>query len=644
MRIKDILTHILLCSIICYWGVSTANTTEDTFTVGLPCTEEGWYGKTCEDETIEIPNGRPIYALLVSGFHQNSNLDMFHFYNFARCLQEKGAYVHYAWWNNLLAPYMEKPLHNAGSVPSTASIPLDDLSGFILNNGILFPDVPTKAIPAEDHQFQQDAEALLTEIHANNPDAAIILVGHSMGGGAIARLAENTDIDIALLAPIDPVGNRTCLATTESDMGEERAWDNTLCNGSWNFKRYYAVHKDWFTFPAHREFGTNIKYLYHRWQQEGQPPFDFGCPGTIGCLADSQYYFDHPAQRVTSIHGTSTNVQSIVPTSLLSGHDVYPPVAWSPNPFGIADGHGEIVGFRGGTVAIQNWELSIESWPLALDARGDWPRGEGCGVNESDAECRAYHLKKWEDDPDYLRDKGFEPIDPDFCMVSDNLCKILSTKLNLPVNSAPVADAGPDQIVECSGPNGTEVTLDGSGSTDSNDDLLTFTWDWPDGTMMGETMYTYLPVGTHSITLTVDDGNGNTDTDTVDVTVMDSTPPSLSVSLSPDVLWPANHKMVSITASIQASDSCDESPNVELVSIISNEADNGVGDGNTSDDIQGAGFGTDDWTFSLRADRAGKGPGRIYTVTYGATDASGNVAEDATAEITVLHDRGKKSK
>lgn len=141
----------------------------------------------------------------------------------------------------------------------------------------------------------------------------------------------------------------------------------------------------------------------------------------------------------------------------------------------------------------------------------------------------------------------------------------------------------------------------------------------------------------------MDDGRGKTDSDTVDVTVRDSTSPSLSVSLSPAVLWPPNHKLVSIAASIQVSDTCDESPMVELVSIVSNEADNGIGDGNASDDIQGADFGTDDRAFSLRAERAGRRLGRIYTITYRAIDASGNVA-DATAEVTVLHDRGKRRK
>jgi hypothetical protein len=186
--------------------------------------------------------------------------------------------------------------------------------------------------------------------------------------------------------------------------------------------------------------------------------------------------------------------------------------------------------------------------------------------------------------------------------------------------------------------------LDGSGSTDPDNDPLAYTWVLPDGTIMsGETIGPYLPVGTHTITLTVDDGKGGTDTDTVDVTVMDSTPPSLSVSLSPESLWPPNHKLVNIFASVQASDTCSDSPNVELISIVSSEPDNGKGDGNTNNDIQGASYGTDDRTFSLRAERSGKRRGRIYTITYRATDASGNVA-GATDEVAVLRNRGKKKR
>ena len=653
MRARKILPRLLLCFIAFSGWPTTANATEDTFSVVLPCTTEGWFGQTCKGETIEIPKGRPIYALLVSGFHQNRNFEMFHWYNFAKCLQEKGAYVHYAWWNNLLAPYMEKPLHNTGSVPSYEANPSHDLVGFIYEQWPFCTAIggcyPNKALPAEDHQFQKDAKFLLERIRQENPDAAIILVGHSMGGDAVVRLADSmpADFDIDLFAPIDPVGNKTCIP---NPLGP-------FCNGLFNFTRWRVTHADQFVLPPQRAFGANIRYLYHRWQQEFAPPFDYSCPqgpqsGSIPnpvCLSghtESSYFLIHPAPLETSIHGDSTNVQAIFATSLYSGYDVFPRPDGYENSGGGLDGHGELVGFRGVVPADTLLNLfQPESYPMALKAQGNWPsRDKELDPNDPDDLERVRRvnlLKAWESDPDYFRENDYAPMAPDLCMVSDDMCTILNTKLTLAGNSSPVADAGADQTVECSHPNGAEVTLDGSGSSDPDGDPLFYSWSGPFGIWTGQTIYPELSLGTHSITLTVDDGNGNTDTDTVNVTVMDSTPPSLSVSLSPDSLWPANHKMMRVDASIQTSDSCDESPSVKLVSIISNENDNGTGDGNTSDDIRGANYGMDDRAFLLRAERAGKGLDRIYTVTYGATDASGNVAEDATTEVTVLHDGGK---
>jgi len=48
----------------------------------------------------------------------------------------------------------------------------------------------------------------------------------------------------------------------------------------------------------------------------------------------------------------------------------------------------------------------------------------------------------------------------------------------------------------------------------------------------------------------------------------------------------------------------------------------GLGDGNTVNDI----VMIDNSAFKLRAERSGKGSGRVYTLIYRATDASGNVA------------------
>jgi hypothetical protein len=97
--------------------------------------------------------------------------------------------------------------------------------------------------------------------------------------------------------------------------------------------------------------------------------------------------------------------------------------------------------------------------------------------------------------------------------------------------------------------------------------------------------------------------------------------------------------MVDITATVTATDICDAAPTVVLTSVTSNEPDDakGNGDGKTVDDIQGADVGTEDYSFQLRAERAGGGDGRIYTITYRVTDASGNSAS-ASATVVVPHD------
>ena len=126
------------------------------------------------------------------------------------------------------------------------------------------------------------------------------------------------------------------------------------------------------------------------------------------------------------------------------------------------------------------------------------------------------------------------------------------------------------------------------------------------------------------------------------MTVRDTVPPALRVTLSPDDLWSPHHKLVKITATVEVTDSCDASPVVALVSIISNERDNGHGDGDRDDDlddIQAVGggpipFGTDVRSFLLRAERSERGSGQVYTVTYTARDASGNVGL-ASAQVSV---------
>jgi len=205
-----------------------------------------------------------------------------------------------------------------------------------------------------------------------------------------------------------------------------------------------------------------------------------------------------------------------------------------------------------------------------------------------------------------------------------------------------------NQVVEAKAPWGARVTLDGSGSSDSdstpgtNDDIVCFDWykvdacdpNFEDFLASGEIIDCNLPLGEHIIVLEVIDKADAFDTNEVTIIVQDTTPPELTLSVTPTTLWPANHKMVLITPSWTASDICDASPEVSLVSITMNEDDEAKGDGHTTLNIQ---IG-DDGSIYLRAERSGTGSGRIYTITYQAVDDSGNVAV-ASATVTVPHDQ-----
>jgi hypothetical protein len=210
----------------------------------------------------------------------------------------------------------------------------------------------------------------------------------------------------------------------------------------------------------------------------------------------------------------------------------------------------------------------------------------------------------------------------------------------------PQAHAGPDQLVECTSPDGALVLLDGSGSSDpnstpgTNDDIVLAEWfldfDTPAGVRLGEGEHleAMLPLGHHVVTLRVTDSFGESATDEVLVDVVDTTPPEISIQLNPMELWPPNHRMVAVMAEISAIDACSPA-NLSLIAVSSSEPDNatGVGDGDTVNDVQSADLGTADLEVLLRAERAGGGPGRLYALTYAAEDSSGNVAEASAISV-----------
>ncbi len=118
--------------------------------------------------------------------------------------------------------------------------------------------------------------------------------------------------------------------------------------------------------------------------------------------------------------------------------------------------------------------------------------------------------------------------------------------------------------------------------------------------------------------------------------IKDTTAPTItSLSTNAPTLWPPNHKMVAVTVSATATDLVGVT-SLKIISATSNEPDNGLGDGDTANDIQITG----NLALNLRAERGGGGSGRIYTIVVEARDLAGNAS---TRAVTVLvpHSQGK---
>ena len=209
----------------------------------------------------------------------------------------------------------------------------------------------------------------------------------------------------------------------------------------------------------------------------------------------------------------------------------------------------------------------------------------------------------------------------------------------------PVAQAGPDRTVECAPASGTPVLLDGSQSSDPDNDIVNYTWFEDFGTPServlgtGRKLTAPLALGSHAVTLRVTDSLGAATGDTAVIDVVDTLPPDLTITLSAATLWPPNHRMLPVTSQVVAIDRCAGPSNVSFQGIVSSEPDDAAGpeDGNNPGDIAVA--DPDGGSFALRAERSSLGSGRVYTVSYAASDPSGHEAV-TTRTIEVPHDIG----
>ncbi|MDB5276624.1 MAG: hypothetical protein JWR61_1579 [Ferruginibacter sp.] len=113
---------------------------------------------------------------------------------------------------------------------------------------------------------------------------------------------------------------------------------------------------------------------------------------------------------------------------------------------------------------------------------------------------------------------------------------------------------------------------------------------------------------------------------------LSGTPHISNVCVTPAILWPPNHQMKNVTVNYNAWSDCG-AINSSL-SVTSNEPADCTENGDASPDW----IILDNHHLQLRAERSGRGNGRIYTITITSTDASGNTSTEKT-KVVVLHDK-----
>jgi hypothetical protein len=213
------------------------------------------------------------------------------------------------------------------------------------------------------------------------------------------------------------------------------------------------------------------------------------------------------------------------------------------------------------------------------------------------------------------------------------------------VNHPPIADAGLDQTVN----EGSQVTLNGTGSTDPDGDPLSYHWQQTgvasltlENANTATPTFTAPAVGPGGATLvfqlTVSDNMGGSASDAVIITVQDvNDPPAGNLARAkPERLWPPNHKLVPVEI-VGLSDPDSDNVTITITGVTQDEPVNGLGDGDTTPDavIQGN-------KVLLRAERAAGGNGRVYQVAFTADDGKGGTC-NGTVTVGVPKDRKDSS-
>ena len=198
--------------------------------------------------------------------------------------------------------------------------------------------------------------------------------------------------------------------------------------------------------------------------------------------------------------------------------------------------------------------------------------------------------------------------------VSDHhmFTSVAATQVTVVDTSPPAIMPPSDVVVECSAPAGQPVAIGTATVADVCDPSPSLSNDAPADYQVGTTVVHYAS----------EDASGNVSAATQNVTVVDTIPPTLNLSVTPGVIWPPNGAFIPITVTATASSVCSVTVPITLISATATEP--GGKKPVPPGSIVGADIGTADFSFLVEADRSGTAPeGRFYTFTYDAVDAHG---------------------
>jgi PKD repeat protein len=278
----------------------------------------------------------------------------------------------------------------------------------------------------------------------------------------------------------------------------------------------------------------------------------------------------------------------------------------APNEAPTADPNGPYSGTAGVTAVLFDGSLSEDSDGSIVSYAwnfGDGSTGTGATPSHTYAAAGTYNVSLTVTDNDGATDTA-----------------TTTASITDPANVAPIADPnGP-----YTGTSGTSVLFDGSLSEDSDGTIVSYAWDFGDGsTGTGATpSHTYAAAGTYNVSLTVTDNDGAIDTATTMATI-NSVPGNVGPTADPNGPYTGE---TGVAVAFDGSGSTDDDGTI--VSYAWDFGDGNTGTGVAPSHTYGA-AGTYDVSLTVTDDG-----GDSDTATTTATIAAGTIVPPTTAPPT----------